>query len=344
MNSRIFILLLFILGAFLPFQIHAQGIPASDNGVDIISSAVNPSPGQKFTLKAQSFTANLDSATITWKVNGKVVLTGVGEVSLPMIAPDLGKKTTISVTAVTAEKVTLANSYTFSAGSVDLIIENSGFIPAYFQGKLPTSYQNTVKVIAMPHLATADGKEYDPKDLVYLWKKNSRVIQDQSGYGKQAVTIVGDIVPRAFTLTVTVTTKDSSLSADGYIQVPFNSPSLSFYVDDPLYGPLYNSAISDNLYIGAQKETGVLAVPFGFNKPDSGLGNLTLSWMINGYEYPDLSSNQSIILRAPDGADGSSNIRLDIRNSKDILQNAITSFSARFRASDSSSADNVTTL
>jgi hypothetical protein len=252
----------------------------------------------------------------------------------------LGKTTDIVVTAVTTNGVTISNSIKIGSGSVELIIEGNGYVPPFFKGKIPTGYQNTVSVVAFPHLADAKGVEYDPKTLVYQWKKNSRVVEDQSGYGKQTFTLVGDIVPRATNLNVTVSTRDGSRSASGLISVSYNSPSLSFYEDNPLYGPLFNKIVGDSIFIGKEKETSVLAIPYGFNKPVSGLGDLSLTWMINGYEHPELSLNESVTLRAPDGADGTSNIELTVNNNKDILQSASAGFSTRFSSKSSVSNTN----
>jgi hypothetical protein len=111
-----------------------------------------------------------------------------------------------------------------------------------------------------------------------------------------------------------------------------HSPSLNFYIDSSQYGPLFNSAVGDNVFIGKEKETSILMVPYGFNKPVNGIGNLLLTWMINGYEREELATNESITLRSPDNTAGKSNIELTIKNKKDILQTASRGFSASFSA------------
>lgn len=337
MNRSFIFLFILIFSLFFSFNVKAQGVPVAGGGIDLSVSSDSPAPGQKISITARSFSISINSANITWTVDGKVVQKGIGLTTLEISAPALGKITNVVVTAVSTDGTNVSNSVKIGSGSVDLIIENNGFLPPIFKGKVPTAYQNTVSIIAIPHIADAKGVEYDPKNLVYQWKKSSRVVEEESGYGKQKFTLLGDIVPRTANISVTVSTRDNSRSASGMISVTYNSPSLNFYTDDPLYGPFFNKTINESLFIGKEKEVSVLAIPYGFNKPISGLGNLGLNWMVNGFTKPELAENESITLRAPDGSDGTSNVELTISNKKDILQNASNNFSVRFSSKSSNS-------
>ena len=329
----------FTLYSSVSKQALAQSVPVNGAGIELSTSINNPEPGQMITITARSYSADISASNITWTADGKMVKKGLGENVLEIAAPPLGKTLSIKVTAITSNGVNLNRSLNIKSGSVDLIVENNGYVPPFFKGKLPVSYQNTVKIIAIPHLADSSGKEYDPQTLVYKWKKGSQVIENQSGYGAQSITLVGELVPRNYTVTVIVSTRDGSAQTSGAATVSFGSPSVAFYVDDPLYGPLFHKTINDIVRIGTERETGVLAVPFGFNKPEKGLGNLVLAWLINGYEYPDLASNQSVILRTPDNTQGSSDISISVRNKKDILQGSSAGFSAVFISNQASNAD-----
>lgn len=338
MNRALLLTIFFFSSLLFSITAQAQGIP-SGIGLDITASTDNPVPEQTVTITARSYTIDINSSTITWTINGKVVQKDVGATTLVVKAPALGQKLNINVTAVTTNGITSVGTISVSSGSVDMIIENNGYVPAFFKGKLPTSYQNNTNIVAIPHLADSKGVEYDPKNLIYQWKKNSMAIEDQSGYGKQSMTLIGDVVPRTADVTVTVSTRDGNSRATGYISASYGSPSLSFYFDDSLYGPLFNKAIKNNISIGSEKETSIIAVPFGFNKPTTGIGDLALSWMINGIENVDLAKNESITLRAPNDTAGLSNVELRIRNTKKILQGANLGFKASFKANNTKSTD-----
>jgi len=324
------LLLTVIATLFIALNVHAQGIPTTIGGLSLSTSIDNPRPGQQVVITAESFSADISSSKVTWVVNGTVAQSGIGENTLTVTAPALGKRLNIAITMVTVSGSTIQDSLTVSSGSVDLIPETSGYVPPFFLGKLTPVYQNLIKVVAIPHLANASGVEYDPKTLVYDWKEDQNPIQDQSGYGKQSIIVGGDLIPRAHDIDVTVSTRDGLAQGESIITLNYDTPTISFYVDDPLYGPLFNKAIRDMIHIGSQKETSVLAVPFGFEKPLSGLGDLALTWSVNEAGQQDLSSKDTIVLRAPDNQSGSSNIQLDIANQKQFLQSASNGFEVAF--------------
>ncbi len=318
---------------------NAQILP-STSGLNLSPSTNNPYPGQKITVTAKSFGDNISGATITWSVDGKQKLREIGVNKLEIVAPTLGKKTRVDVSVLTTENKLLNNYIFITSGSVDMIIESGGYTHALFKGKIPVVYQNSLKIIAVPHIANSDGIEYDPKNLVYTWKKNGRVLENQNGYGQQTINLVGDIVPRGYTITTTASTRDGSIQTEGRASISYSPPSISFYKNDPLYGLLFNSAIK-NIHIGSEGETGILAVPFGFNKPISGIGNLIYSWYINGISQNNLYSKESIILRVPENSSGSSNVALEIKNNREFLQNISSSFNTSYTTNNSKKQNEV---
>jgi hypothetical protein len=213
--------------------------------------------------------------------------------------------------------------------SVDMVVESGGYVHPLFSGKIDPKYQNLVKIVAVPHLFTPTGTELDPKILFYQWRKNGLVIQSESGYGKQTLSMPGEVVPRAYSITVEVSSRDKTVISEGRTNIEPLEPFISFYVEDPLYGPLYNIAVINSVRIGTQREVTMRAVPYGFNVNQAN-DNFTRTWFINGIEHPELSYNDSIILRTPDKIGGSANVQLTIRNTKDILQGATSGFSTIF--------------
>lgn len=328
MKSRFLVSTIAILCAF-SITAHAQ-IPVSIGGLELSLSTNSPVPGETVTITARSYTVDINAAKVTWYVDGKVVKSTVGGTVYELKAPPLGKKLAIDVVATVPEGTTVKASLNLGSGSVDIIFETDGYVPPFFKGKIPAVYQNTVTIIAIPHISNRAGVEYDPATLVYQWKRNGRALENQSGYGKQSIVMEGDIVPRPYDISVSVWPRDNSAVAESYFSVSAGSPEVSFYVDDPLYGPLFNRSVGSTLRISANKETTVLGVPFGFNKPRVGTGDLSWEWGLNGKGQSNLSSRESIILRSPDQSAGSSNIQLTIQNTDKILQGATGLFSAMF--------------
>lgn len=330
-RSVLFFLTPFLI--LLASSVSAQGLPSSLGGLELSASIENPSPGQTVTITAKSFAVDINGTTLTWTAGGKQLAKGVGVTSVTVEAPALGKYLNINVSAITSDGTSYANSISIGSASIDLVMETDGYKPPFFRGKIAPAYQNSVKIIAVPHLANSAGIEYDPKGLLYTWKQGETVLQSQSGYGKQSVTIPGAMVPRPYIATVTVTSRDGSVQGSGSISVEAGAPSVVFYRNDPLYGPLFNNAIGSTVYLGTQREVGVLAIPYGFNVPASGLGDLSFSWKVNGTELSKLAANKSVTLRSPGNAAGSSNVQLQVNNAQKILQQASGGFTTVFSAS-----------
>ncbi len=341
MNRR-FISLFILSFVLLTGIAHAQIPTLSSTGLNLNASTNNPIPGQNVTITATSYSADLDTSQISWIVNGKLFQSGIGMKKLDVKAPPLGKELSIDVNAVTSSGRKMISNIVVGSGSVDLIIESDGYVPPLFLGKIAPVVQNKVTVIAMPHIADSSGKEYDPKDLVYKWERNDSVLQDQSGYGKQSVSIKGTVLPRGYTLNVTVQSRDNKAQAKGSIGIGYAGPSAQFYVNDSLYGVFYNRAIKNSLSIGSSRESGVRVVPYGFNKPSNDIGDLSLAWTINSTDHPELNTNESIIIRAPENSDGVSNVSLSINNTKEILQSVQANFSVKFKKNTGSASDAVT--
>ena len=306
--------------------IHAQSL--SVKSIQITPSITSPSPNQEMTMKVQSYIDNVNSSTVIWSIDGKELSRGTGLTEIKLKAPPLGKKYKVTVTIINTNGSKSSESYILSSGSIDMIIETSGYKPPMYMGKIEPKFQNTIKIIAIPHIADTKGNEYDPKTLIYKWYKNDTLISDYSGYGKQFVEVQGSVVPRPYTVSVNVTTKDGLQSVDSIVFIEEKQSNLSVYQDDPLYGPLYNVSVKESIGLGKEQELKVRAIPYGFDKPSEGMGDLSFDWSVNGIQKDELGQNDTIILRAPQGATGDSMISLEVRNRKYILQDAKNAFYA----------------
>jgi hypothetical protein len=242
-----FFIRFFILSTFfisIPLGIvHAQAsIPNSIDGVEVSMSPENPSPNQNVTITAKSYLDDLNKAVITWLADRKSFAKGVGLTSVDIPAPATGKTVEIMIVIDPAGGAEIRKVVTLKSGDVDLVWETGGFAPPFYRGKIPFIYQNYLKITAVPHFIDASGKAISPKNLAYAWKQDTTALQDQSGFGKDSITIKGNIIPHPFTVSVEVSSMDSKAHGASMLQFEAIAPSISFYEDDPLYGVLYNTA------------------------------------------------------------------------------------------------------
>ena len=324
-----FIVSLFALSIFSTGVLHAQTLgTTSINGIDIAINPSNPAPGADVSVSVESYSTDLNVASITWYVDGKSLAKGTGLKSISVTAPVNGKSIQVVAAIDTAEGANIKKVVTIQPGDVDLIWETSGFVPPMYRGKISLAYQNRVKITAVPHFYDKNGKQLDPAKLLYKWKNGDTVLGDQSGYGKQSVIIAGSIIPREIEMDVLVTAPDQKNTAgESQVAIDASKPTIVFYPDDPLYGVMYGTSIANALRF-FHNEIKVVAVPYGFDINDPAL---SYNWNINNVSQDNLTSSRSVVLRVADGQQGSSDIELSMVNSGNkILQGATEAFTALF--------------
>lgn len=312
------IVFIFILGfIFNPTLSFAQA-PTPVDGVNISVDPENPIPGKQANVKVESYNTDLNNANIVWTVDNKVISKGIGITNLKIIAPPIGKVINIFATINTVEGREIKKGINIKSSDTDLIWESEGFTPPLYEGKSHFSYQNRIKIIAIPHIKGEGDNEADPKTLSYKWTVNTRVMKSQSGYGKQYL-ILKDDLPVDLSVQVEIISKDGNQKSVASIELKPGDPTLSFYEDSPLYGVYYNKSLTNTIRL-KDNEISILAVPYYFSKTrDSDISRV---WSINDIEQQDIKNNNSITLRTAPGSEGGSNISLEIRGIDDILQGA----------------------
>ncbi len=324
MKSCLKLTTILLFSLLLISPVHAQ-TPTSIDGVEITTNPDEPAPLQDVTVSIESFNTDLNAASIIWLVAGKTYAKGTGITSIHVTAPPLGKELAVSTIIMTVEGKEVKKALSIKSGGVDLVWESAGYIPPFYEGKALYTYENQIKVSAMPHLSGPKG-ELDPRTLIYKWTENDKVVQDQSGYGKQTLNIQEE-TPRPLEIKVDVGTPNGSQKGTATITITPGDPSITFYEDDPLYGIFFNKAIPESLNL-INPEVTIHAVPYGFTT--STRVPLSYSWSINNLERNDLSTNQSITLRTKEDTEGSSDISLRIRGIATILQGAQNAVSVMF--------------
>ena len=314
-------------------------LPNIVDGVTIDSSISNPKPGESVDISIQGYSFDLNSASVVWLVDGKTYSQGIGLKKITVTIPKIGSTLTVDAIIKSSEGREVRKSLSLKSGSVDIIWETKGYVPPFFKGKLPLAYQNTVHVVAIPHLSKDGLTEIDPKTLVYQWKMNGKFVENGQGYGKQSVDIQLDIIPKPIELEVQAYTREQTQSTSGSISIEPTNPSLLFYEDNSLYGLLFNKSLSGKVSL-KNEEMRVRAVPYGFNVNLQNDSN-NYSWMVNNIDQPKLLKNQSITIRTKGDTEGSSNISLDIRNQSDILQGARGEFTVYFSKKPITEEENI---
>ncbi len=309
-------LVIFTFIISLGFKVSAQ----TANDILVNVSPENPAPGESTNINLDSYSLNLDASKITWKVGGKVVLTGFGKKSYTLTAPNAGAETavTISVTSGTTSvetKVIIKPTVTVMLWQAD-----DSYVPPFYKGKALPTPDSSIKIVAIPEIKTG-ANFVNPKNMTYSWRKDFTNDQEASGYGRDSFSYIGDYLDSSNFIEVNATTIDQKYSATASATIPTFQPKLIFYKNNANLGTVFEEAIADGYNI-KDKEI-IFAAPYFIAPKDIRIPRLVWTWSINGEAIPtDILQKNLLPLQVQSGVSGSSTVKLEIENMDKIFQTA----------------------
>ncbi|PIQ91352.1 MAG: hypothetical protein COV70_04245 [Parcubacteria group bacterium CG11_big_fil_rev_8_21_14_0_20_39_22] len=322
-KTFILFLLLSIAVCFLVLQkpgiLNAQISSLSEN-LSMTVYPKHPLPNTQAKVHIESYLTDLKRANMSWYVNGSLALKGVGEKDLQLTLGGLGSATRVSVIIQTSEGSIIEKEMTIRPASVDLIWEVDSYRPPFYKGKSYFPYQGTIRVVAIPFIVGQDGSRINSNDLVFTWKKGDRVIGSESGVGVDTFIAEGDIPIRETVVSVEVRSFDDIYVAEKTIVVKPTSPTILFYRNDPFYGIMFNSALS-NPFSFSSDEIEITSIPYSFNAERRNDPNILFSWSMNGTALPVSGAGQSeLVLRNEGNRSGQSLVSLRASHRSRIFQ------------------------
>ncbi len=315
--SFIFIFLLFSFG--LLGTVNAQTIGGDSGDILIEFAPEIPKANELVSVMVNSYSTNIDSASFTWKIDGKTIQTGTGQKKFVFTMGDYGKRLNLGITIKTIEGAVYNKSYSFYPSSIDLIWQTSGYVPPFYKGKSLFGHENTVSVVAVPHIPNQNGIEMNPKNMIYKWRKNGSVVESASGFGKNVYTFESSLISRDVNVSVEVTPQDGSSVGFSSILLKPIEPNLLFYKKDPLYGIEFQKSLVEQASFGTSNEISIFAVPFLFDVKSSE-EYISYKWSINGTPLSDTVGTRNQTFRQKEGTFGTSKISLVVENTDKLLQ------------------------
>lgn len=286
-----------------------------------------PEPQDTVRIEIESFNTDLNSATITWQVNGRTVKQGVGLKELSVRLGDTGEETNVTITANTARGV-LRETVLITPAVIDLLWEARGYTPPFYRGKTRPAPDADIVVSAEPDIRDAAGRKIPNEKLVFTWRQNGTVLGKLSGTGKSAAVLKGPRIHQENRIEVIAASLDGSASGRGVLRLSPEEPKLLVYEDRPLLGTLFNKAIGESFSI-TEAETSFAAHPFFFSAQDPDDRALQYQWSINNEPSENPGADPSILTVRPFGS-GSSNLRASVRHGENIFQSAEYAFRVNF--------------
>lgn len=310
----------------------AQAASSSQSAASIQMSVSPSSPnaGDGVTLTLSSDSMDLSSANITWYVDGVAGEQGYGQTTLTITAKAAGQSTSVKAVAQTSDGTTAQTSTTITPGGVDLIVEPTSYVPPFYKGEAIFTTQGTVRVVAIPNVLV-NGKQASAKSLIFDWQENGSSLQSESGLGADSISVSGSVPIRDLNVSVSVLDASGNILAGSSKILSPADPQVLVYENNPLYGILFNKAVTGNYYLGQRTELDLIAKPYFFDLGSDSGSDSTYKWLVNGnYVSPSGKDNELILQQTTQNLTGTAAISLTVNNNVRIFQYANTDFNINF--------------
>lgn len=332
---------LFVIGFFVtlvlllmtPQKTYAQfSLFDATAGLDIslLANPENPTPFSEIRFTLESFNVDLDRLPITWLVNGQQINSGVGVTQINITVGDIGSRTDVEARVRLTSGEIVTKRFVVSPGSVDILWEAiDSYTPPFYKGKALPSRQSRIKFVALPQVRSGESL-ISPKQFKYTWERDFSVIDTESGFGKDAMTIQNGIVSKKETVSVKAVSQDGSNTAVSQVTVPMFEPEIVGYIKRIGLGKSKTAITSATISSG--QDIVVLAEPFFFSTEENHVGNLSYTWRAQGQQLRGAEGKilkTELPLQNP-GESGSVTISLDVDHVDLPFQTASTSFSLIF--------------
>src|SRR3989344_1794163 len=163
-------------------QIQQVGLPGEQLAINLSPSV--PGPNETVTAKAESFSTDLNRATLSWYVNGKLVAQGLGEKEIEFTTGDIGKTTTVTLSASLSSGQQIQKTLSLVPADVDLILEARSYTHPFYKGRSLPPPNAPITLVAVPHFKSTGGQRLSDRNLIYTWRDGVTVLGNLSGTGR----------------------------------------------------------------------------------------------------------------------------------------------------------------
>lgn len=286
----------------------------------------NPKPFTPVKATLVSYIFNVNTALITWKVDGKEVLKGIGEKKLTIQTSSVGTKVPVHVTAVTADNVAVELDLVITPESVDILYEvPESYTPLFYEGKALPGEGALVKFVAMPNISE-NNRHLPPSSLSYSWYINNELVESASGIGKQSAFLGLDILS-SFTTIKVVVFGPRGTSAEHSIDVYPHDVMPLLYTYDEILGANFSSLIGKRFE--STKDFILTLEPLYLSTKGTFGSDATYSWSLNGLPVTPLGG-RILALKPEEDTYGSKSLSVEISHKKRKLQKNFTELSLIF--------------
>lgn len=320
-----YVILLFLAFCLPITFVSAQtGLDYGELKLTIDLEPAYPEPEGAFTAIVNDYALPIPGSGIRWFVDGELVTSALNERELALTAKKIGQKTELKLVIDYPGGTNLTVERTIEPVYFDVVIEPQTRVPAFYKGRPLPSVGSIVNASAF-----LNGNAIEPKDLMYTWRLNNKVVEGGAVRGKNVITFP---MPQGLfaNLSVEVRTPEGEPLARKIFDIIKATPTVSFYEVSNLYGLRQKTAKESLPLLGSS--LAVRAEPYfldlsTYNQPDH------LEWKINGTKTPNSNKNPyEVTLAIPEEGSSSGINRIDfhVRNTVQLLQGAQGTFQVSY--------------
>lgn len=285
----------------------------------------SPAPYENVTLTLGSYSFDINTAMITWKVSGKTTLSGMGKKSLTLSLGGVGQEVPVTVQATTADGTSVTQSITVSPQSVDLLYEGvESYVPPFYEGRSLAAEGAMVRVVALPTMAER-GEKVPTSGLSYSWYVNDSFVDNVSGFGRSNVKLALDSLSDSTKVRVLVrtplgNTAEKELTIYPHAVLPF------LYKYDELLGTDFSRNLLKRLELSSDITLSLEPFFLSTRRMES---TAKYEWFIDG--LPVTPQEKTVLsLRPKENSYGSRYLTVALEQTKRMAQKAETTLQVIF--------------
>lgn len=289
-----------------------------DADISVVVSPEPPKPNQPTTITLSSFSVNIDTLMIIWKVNGTTKKSGTGAKTFSADSPAIGESTTVTAD-ILSKGSSIKKTIVLRPAELDMLWESTdSYVTPFYKGKSLPGSEGGIRIVAIPN--TGDSKTKGD-ELVYTWRRNFTAAPSLSGYGKQAMTTRLNYLNPVQTIDVSASSVSGSYNAQNQVRISPAQPKILYYKIDPVLGLLTNNIIANGTTI-SDLSFELFAAPLFFSTETLNSNELQYKWSVSGKSIPQGSIKNRLTLQFKEKMAGTAQVSTSIESAARIFQQA----------------------
>lgn len=296
----------------------------SDLVVKIIPE--NPGPDEEVLVSLESYSVDLDTATISWKSGNTTLLSGYGAKRLTTRVGKMGTEKSVSYAITAGDGTTMRGSIALSPRSMTLAYESiESYVPPFYEGRSLPGEGSAVRVVATPNISE-NNVSVPLSKFAYSWLINGTYSENISGAGKSSAIINLDYLSEATEVRVVARTPKGS-TVEKTITIRPHLPMPLLYTYDEILGTQFTQLQSKRVETG--KPVTFSLEPYYLSTRGSLAGGALYTWSLDG--LPVTPTEKTVLsLRPKENSYGSRILTVAVDNTRRIFQKAETSLEIIF--------------